>query len=62
MYVQLKVGSGSTATPRRFLWNMVSVLVTGLNTASLPTRSLARKEAHLCDDLERVVSLATLAA
>ena len=58
------VSSKSALDPlqRRFLWNMVSVLVTGLNTASLPTRSLARKEAHLCDDLERVVSLATLAA
>ena len=40
---------------------MTSVLVTGLNTASLPTGSLARKEAHLCHNLEHVVCRETSA-
>ena len=38
-----------------FLWNMTGILVTRLNTASLPTCSFATKEAHLWHDLERVV-------
>ena len=37
-----------------FLWNMTGVLVTWMNTASLPTCSLTRKEAHLRHDLEHV--------
>ena len=38
-----------------FLWNMTGVLVTWMNTASLPTCSLTRKEAHLRHNLEHVV-------
>ena len=38
-----------------FLWNMTGILVTRLNTASLPTCSFARKEAHLRHNLEHVV-------
>ena len=37
-----------------FLWNMTGILVTRMNTASLPTCSLTRKEAHLRHNLEHV--------
>ena len=37
-----------------FLWNMTGI-VTRLKAASLPTCSLARREAHLCHDLKHVV-------
>ena len=37
-----------------FLWNTPSILVTRMNTASLPICSLARKEAHLRHNLEHV--------
>ena len=44
-----------------FLWNSPSILVTRMNTASLPTCSLTRKEAHFRHNLEHVVSRETSA-
>ena len=37
-----------------FFWNSPSTLVTRMNTASQPTCSLTRKEAHFRHDLEHV--------